>query len=395
MLIFLMQSKIKKNLDFLYNNDIVLEDTLQNILNKIKNEIIPNNKYINMNAANIICQEIKDIICSNIKVFDNSILKCKECDIYDKIIDTIKKDKKINISNICDYDSSIDIFNHLVKIKSSNNKIIIPIEYCTYFSPRDNIYYIIIEYLKNLKPNEEKIHNENIYSYIKLNSIFKFNSKDPHFYKGKILYRDNNHLQQGYINISSTLEEYNYDQEYQYNNTFSNLINGDIIFNIDIYNKNDYNSPIDQISCRYHDNNFTFTSLNNINIYFFGNIFTEAYEYDYYTANEICNNINIFLKYIYNGFIPNLGYFNYVKDTRKNMIRSHSYAYGTVKDNVKYDIELVTSYMKKYRKIMNKYIYQKILLIIWCLEKYNIILPVEVWCIICSKFDIIPNIDIN
>ena len=118
------------------------------------------------------------------------------------------------------------------------------------------------------------------------------------------------------------------------------------------------------------------------------------YEYDYYTSIEICNNINISLKYIYNGLIPNLGYFNYVKDTRKNMIRSHSYSFGIVKDKIKYDIELVTSHMKKYRKIMNKYIYQKILLIIWCLKKHNIILPVEVWCVICSYFDIIPNINV-
>lgn len=391
-----MQPKLKKNFDFLYNNNIILEDTLKNILHKMKYEIIPNNKYINMNAANSICQEIKDIICSNIKVFDNSILKCKEYDIYDKIINIIKKDKKINISNICDQNSSIDIFNHLIKIKISESKsIIIPIDYCTYFSPRDNIYYLIIEYLKHLSPNKEKLSRGEKYvqySYIKLNSIFNFNPKYSshlHYYKGKILYKNMcSNYKRGYVNISSTIEDMHL---FKYKDCIDDQYN--IIFNIDIYDNN--NLLIDQIKCNYHDNNLTFTSLNNINIYFFGNIFTKTYNYDYYTANEICNNIDVFLKYIYNGFIPNLGYFNYVKDTRKNMINSHSYAFGTIKDKVKYDIDLVTCYMKKYRKIMNIYIYQKILLIIWCLEKYNIILPVEVWCIICSYFVITPNIDIH
>lgn len=394
MLIFSMQSKIKKNFDFLYNNDIIIEDPLKNILNKIKNNLIQNNKKI---TSNNISKKINYIISSNFKVFDDNLkLNNKEYNNYDKIIDIIKKNKKINISSISDQDYSINIFNHLVQIIISKEhlkkkSIIIPIDFCTYFSPRDNIYYLIIEYLKHLKPIEDENSN------MKLNSIFKFNPKYPYFYKGKILYRDNNCLKHGYVNISSTLEDIflSKNKRYEYNNTFNDLMNNDIVFNIDIYNKDNTNLHVDEINCRYHDNNFTFTSLNNINIYFFGNIYTEAYDFDYYTADEICNNVDVFLKYINNELVPNLGYFNYVKDTRKNMIKSYSYSFGTVKNKVKYDIELVTFYMKKYRKIMNKCILNRISILIYCLKQHNLILPVELWYIICSYFDIIPNINIE
>ena len=338
MLIFSNKSKVKNYYNFFnnHNDNNNLQYILKNILNK-KNKLLKdeNNEY--------------DIIKSNFKTFGELISKNNF--IYNKIINIIKKNGKINISNLSNYIISTNIFNHYIELEILDNvKFKIPIEYCINYSPNDNIYYLIIEYLKNNCKNIP--------------------------YKSNILYKSDYLLYKGYVIISSNNED-----------------NKNIIFNIDIYSSDKL--LIDQIKCKYIENNFIVNSKNNIKIYFIGNVNIEEYNFDYYTATNICDNINIFLKYINNGIIPNMGYFNYIKHERKNMIRSYSFAYGKIKENVKYDIELVTFNMKKYLKTKNSLIYQKIIMIIWCIKQYNIILPIELWFIICSYLDVKPNIAIS
>lgn len=159
---------------------------------------------IHKGVTDIIGTGIVDFMKSN----ENS-----EKDIEEFVLKTIKNNGKINISYLTnDYDPYTTIFfnDHDITVDvetddgENDRKINIPNEFCEFYSPTDNVYYIILESLKRIDVKKDNEYCENRWiNYYTNYTISSFDKID-------IMYKDKTgDVVKGYVRIESNIEEIN------------------------------------------------------------------------------------------------------------------------------------------------------------------------------------------
>mgnify|MGYP001233231723 CR=1 FL=1 len=313
---------------------------------------------------------------------------------FEDIVNLIKKGKKINMCYVNQF--TFDYYDNSISIEISGFEIVdrpheIPMECLEIYSPRNNIYFIICECMKNIS----FVSNNDKNGYITRYSVG--------VEKIRIMYRDEfGCLNKGYVSVTSNIDNsdvvnifycggnkgwkcMNYDGKYNYinaKNKFFDFVNkNNITFDLKIYDS--YHTQINTIKCTINfKDNFCckIHNENNINIIYVGDIHIIHHNTHLGINESLDYRINIIEKNIIS---DDYIYFNYIKNARKQFIRAvqeNPFNVGCYElNNWKRNIKNISKKMLKYKDIRNKYIKNKIYTFTLCLQKNEIHVPDEMW----------------
>ena len=313
---------------------------------------------------------------------------------FEDIVYLIKKGKKINMSYVNKF--TFDYYDNNITIDISGFDIIecneghyeIPMECCEIYSPRNNIYFIICECMKNI----EAVNKNKNYGY--LTSYSAGQDEISIMYKDTYGYCDN-----GYVNVSTNIDDVNildafycspykgykyinYHGEFHYTNAinkFFDFVNkNNITFELKIFDSN--HTLINTINCTINfKDNFSceIHNENNIDIIYVG----EIRNIHHNTFDSITESIKCRINLIEENLIFNDScFFDYIKAARKEFIKEFQEIRGCgSRDIWKLKIKNITKMMIKYKDIRSKHIKNKVSTFALCLKKKGITIPNEMW----------------
>jgi len=370
--------KYKEYGDNIYEVPISYYDNPQKSISELQ--------YYGNDGANHVCGSIRrnfDIV--------NPYRPPREPRDFEDIVYLIKKGKKINMSYVNKF--TFDYYDNSITIDISGFEIIdrpheIPMECCEIYSPRNNIYFIICECMKNI----ESVNKNKNYGYLTSYSA----GQD----EISIMYKDTyGNCDNGYVNVSTNIDDVNildafycspnkgykyinYDSEYHYINAinkFFDFVNKNkITFELKIFDS--YHTLINTINCTINfKDNFSceIHNENNIDIIYVGKIFTIHHD----TFESITESLEYRINLIEKNLISNDScFFDYIKAARKQFIKAFQENRGWgPRDIWKLKIKNISKMMIKYKDIRSKNIKNKVFTFVLCLLKEGIRIPNEMW----------------
>ena len=261
-------------------------------------------------------------------------------------------------------------------------------ECCEIYSPRNNIYFIICECMKNIKA----VNKNKNYGYLTSYSA----GQD----EISIIYKDTyGNCSNGYVNVSTNIDDVNildafycspykgykyinYHGEFHYANAinkFFDFVNkNNITFELKIFDSN--NTLINTINCTINfKDNFSceIHNENNIDIIYVG----EIRNINDNTFESITESIKCRINLIEKNLIWNDScFFDYIKAARKEFIKEFQENRGwESRDIWKLKIKNISKMMIKYKDIRSKHIKSKVSTFALCLKKEGITIPNEMW----------------
>ena len=373
--------KYKEYGDNIYEVPISYYDNPQKSISELQ--------YYGNDGANHVCGSIRrnfDIV--------NPYRPPREPRDFEDIVYLIKKGKKINMSYVNKF--TFDYYDNSITIDISGFDIIecneghyeIPMECCEIYSPRNNIYFIICECMKNI----ESVNKNKNYGYLTSYSA----GQD----EISIMYKDTyGNCDNGYVNVSTNIDDVNildafycspykgykyinYHGEFHYANAinkFFDFVNkNNITFELKIFDS--YHTLINTIKCTINfKDNFSceIHNENNIDIIYVGKIFTIHHD----TFESITESLEYRINLIEKNLISNDScFFDYIKAARKQFIKAFQENRGWgPRDIWKLKIKNISKMMIKYKDIRSKNIKNKVFTFVLCLLKEGIRIPNEMW----------------